>query len=420
MPADTSRIGAILKLILYFADGFAWQYVEKRPFMSDFWRHRRRLETLLGYSSTIMPAIVTGCPPRDTGIWTEYYFDPRERSAVHRFLSRPRTAALRPIVDLARLVLFRLTRKYGYLAEHRLRLPLEISHLFSRHEIRYDEFPAIALPVPTLADVFEKHGLRYEFRYIKGGLSSEEELAHLRERIDEIDVLFYYDPALDGGGHVKGASPEALGAPIAEIERFLPAAWELLSGRGEAPEMILFSDHGMTDVREMFDLFARLESFRLGRDYVVFMDSTFARFWFPDDERRKAVLGALEGVPGRLLTAEDRRRYGVDFPDPAKYGQEVLVADEGIIFHPNYFAPRFLGRRGYPDKATHGYLPEAPSTEGVFFYRGSRWDLEPPDPFPVTSIFDAVVSVIEAAGDDQGDGAETDRSAGSASSPADI
>ena len=68
-------------------------------------------------------------------------------------------APLRPLVDIARLILFRITRLYGYSAEHRLRLPLNVSHLFSRHPIRYDEFPPIALPVPTLADVFRERGL---------------------------------------------------------------------------------------------------------------------------------------------------------------------------------------------------------------------------------------------------------------------
>ena len=157
-----------MKLILYFADGFAWQYTGQRSFMPGFWDQRRPLRTLLGYSSTVMPAIVSGRPPRETGIWTEYYLDPRERSATQRFFSRPRTALLRPLIDLWRLVWFRITRKLGYSAEHRLRLPLEISHLFSRHAIRYDEFPPIALPVPTLVDLFAELGLRHEFRYIKG------------------------------------------------------------------------------------------------------------------------------------------------------------------------------------------------------------------------------------------------------------
>ena len=384
-----------MKLILYFADGFAWQYVEDQPFMDDFWTQRRPLETLLGYSSTIMPAIVTGKKPRDTGIWTEYFFEPRKPSVIQRFFSRPRTSVLHPVVEIARLILFRITRLYGYSAEHRLRLPLSISHLFSRHPIRYDEFPPIQLPVPTLADVFRERGLRYEFRYIKDGLNHANELRWFREHLNEVDVMFYYDPTLDGRGHTAGASAKALSEPITEIDKFLRGACELASNTGVVPEMMLFSDHGMTNVESTFDLFAHLLDFKLGRDYIVFMDSTFARFWFPNGEKRMAVLAAIENVPGRLLTEEDRTRYGVDFVDRNTYGEEVLVADEGVVFHPNYFSPAFLGQRSYPERAMHGYLPDAPSANGVFFYRGERWNAEPATPFPVTSIFDAVVAVVD-------------------------
>ncbi len=395
MSTDTQEGSPTIKLILYFADGFAWQYVEDRPFMEDFWGERRPLETLLGYSSTIMPAIVSGRTPRETGIWTEYFFEPQDPSPTQRLFSRPRLAPLRPLVEIARLILFRFTRLYGYSAEHRLRLPLNVSHLFSRHPIRYDEFPPTELPVPTLADVFRERGLRYEFRYMGDGLDSGAELERLRERLDEVDVLFYYDPTLDGGGHKAGASVEALGAPIAAIDGFLRDAHALISERGEEPEMMLFSDHGMTDVAGTFDLFAELAEFELGRDYVAFVDSTFARFWFPREDCRAAVLSALANAPGHFLTDADRVRYGVDFEDPRVYGEEVLVADEGMIFHPSYFAPNLLGQQGYPDKAMHGYLPGLPSTDGVFFYRGERWDADPPTPFPVTSIFDAVVAILD-------------------------
>jgi hypothetical protein len=395
MSTDLEKRSREIKLILYFADGFAWQYVQERPFMEDFWHKRRPLETLLGYSSTIMPAIVTGRKPQDTGIWTEYYFEPQRPSPTQRFFSRPRTAFMRPFVEVARLLLFRITRLYGYSAEHRLRLPLGVSHLFSRHPIRYDEFPPIDLPVPTLVDVFRERGLRHEFRYMADGLDSAAELSRLREQIDDVDVIFYYDPTLDGGGHKTGASADALATPIAEIERFLRDAHSLLAEEGEEPEMMLFSDHGMTDVAETFDLFDRLDGFELGRDYVAFVDSTFARFWFPTPTKRAAILDALDAAPGRFLSDEDMVRYGVDFEDRTVYGEEILVADEGVIFHPSYFAPNLLGQQGYPDKAMHGYLPGLPSTDGIFFYRGRRWQEEPPNPFPVTDVFAAVVSILD-------------------------
>jgi hypothetical protein len=101
-------------------------------------------------------------------------------------------------------------------------------------------------------------------------------------------------------------------------------------------------------------------------------------------------------VPGTLIDDDARKRYGIEFDDD-RYGQEVLVADEGVVFHPNYFAPRFLPRQGYPERAMHGYLPECDSTYGVFFYRGERGPSDPPSPFPVTRVFDAVSAITASS-----------------------
>lgn len=384
-----------MKLVLYFADGFSWQYVEERGFMDDFFDERRPLRTLLGYSSTIMPSILTGRWPRETGIWTEYYLDPRPRSALQRLLTRPRLRWTLAPVDLLRLVWFRIARRAGLGREHRLRIPFELSHLFTRHPIRYDEFPPIGMSVPTLADLFRERGLRVDFRYLAKGPTAAE-LDHLRRRADDVDVFYFYDPSLDGAGHRAGASAEALAPAIERIERFVREAWSALAQHGDV-ELLLFSDHGMTTVERTFDLFGHLRDFALGRDYLVFMDSTFARFWFPDEDRRRRVLARLASAPGRLLTAEDKRGYGIDFADQ-RYGQDVLVADEGWVLHPNYFAGPFLRWvRRYPEKAMHGYLPEAPSSRGVFFYRGRRHDgRELPDPFSPTDIFGVVRSVTGA------------------------
>ena len=77
-----------MKLILYFSDAFGWQYVERTPFMQDFWTERRPLETVLGYSSTILPCLVSGEPPQRTGIWTEYYRHDRPQSPAVKHNAR--------------------------------------------------------------------------------------------------------------------------------------------------------------------------------------------------------------------------------------------------------------------------------------------------------------------------------------------
>lgn len=384
---------AEMKLILYFADGFSWQYVEEGGFMDGEWDARVPLTTLLGYSSTIIPSILTGKLPRDTGLWTEYYFDPRDPSALSRLLSRRRLKWLLPPVNLLRLVWFRIARKVGLGWEHRLRIPLELSHMFARHDIHYDRFPPIGLPVATLADLFSKRGMKVHYRYLADGPTKTTIADALADT--DCDVYFFSDSSLDHRGHRMGASAERLAPSINKITGFLERLWSVLPG--DDIETILFSDHGMTDVAEVYDLFSALEPWRLGRDYLVFMDSTMARFWFSDLTVKAGIMEALSGAPGRFLTTGDKHELGIDFEDDL-YEQETLAADEGVVFHPNYFAGPFIRwARKYPELAMHGYLPEAPSSRGVFCYRGDRWSAAVPEPFSPTDIFSVVEAITKPA-----------------------
>jgi hypothetical protein len=382
-----------VKLLLYFADAFAWQYLDETDYMATFWDERSPLETVLGYSSTILPVLITGRTPRETGIWTEYYRSDRAPSRAARILGRAKL--LRTPINMARLVAFRFARKAGSLTAHRLRMPLEIAHHFERNQMDYRRFPPVALPVPTLEQVATDLGLRFGFRYLADGYDLEAELSWLEKALEDVDVLFLYDPSVDGRGHHVGASAAALRPELERIARFIERATGLMDEHGGA-EVMLFSDHGMTNVERTFDIFAALGDLEVGRDYLVWVDSTFARFWYPTEEVRGVVHERLASAPAAFLSSEEMRGYGIDFDDD-RYGQEVLAAEEGVVFHPSYISPTFFRTRGYPDKATHGYRPEAPSAYGIFCYRGNRLEGPLPRPVRATDVFGLATSVMERA-----------------------
>jgi hypothetical protein len=152
----------------------------------------------------------------------------------------------------------------------------------------------------------------------------------------------------------------------------------------------------MTDITRTYDLFAALRPWRIGRDYLVFVDSTFARFWY-DDDVRDAIREALRDAPARFLTDDDKQRYGIAFDDD-RYGTDVLVADEAVVFHPSYISPTFFRTKGYPDRATHGYLPECPSAYGVFFRRGPGADPTQAAVMPATGVFGVATEIMDRAG----------------------
>jgi hypothetical protein len=378
-----------MKVILYFADAFAWRYVEETDWMEGWWDERRPLTTILGYSSTILPCLVSGRMPVETGIWTEYYRQDRPQGRLARLVVGSRVL-LTP-VNLARLVAFRVARKAGMPAAHRLRIPLQLAHYFARHDMDYRRFPPVELPVPTIGELCAERGLRFGFRYLAHGFDDAAELARLERELPDKDVLFFYDPSIDGHGHHAGADVVALRPDLDRVERFLRRATELA---GDEVHVLLFSDHGMTNVDRTYDIFRALAPFRLGRDYLVFVDSTFARFWYADAMVREGIHEAVADAPAAFLDEAERRRYGIDFPDD-RYGQEILVVDEGVVFHPSYISPSGLRTRHYPDRATHGYRPEAPTASGICFRKGAGADPSRTGPVHATDVFEIVAEITD-------------------------
>ena len=53
--------------IFVFADALGWAIASRRKFAEDLLPVRNRCETLLGYSSTCDPTILTGTLPQDHG-----------------------------------------------------------------------------------------------------------------------------------------------------------------------------------------------------------------------------------------------------------------------------------------------------------------------------------------------------------------
>ncbi|MCL5125775.1 MAG: alkaline phosphatase family protein, partial [Deltaproteobacteria bacterium] len=256
------------------------------------------------------------------------------------------------------------------------------------------KFPPIDLGVPTLDQVFRDKGLRYCVRMLKGS-PDQTEIEFLRSNSKEFDVFFYFDHILDSMGHRAGGETGKLRAEIEMLDRFLKEAWKILGAEGGC-EIVLFSDHGMTKVERTFDLFRALKDFTLGKDYLVFLDSSFGRFWFPDPQKRELIFNQLKDAPGRFLTREEREEYGLLFKDD-RYGQEIMIADEGVVFHPNYISPSFFRTRNYPDRGTHGFWPEFPSSYGIFAYRGACWKPDDSREILAVDVYKIVCHILDEA-----------------------
>lgn len=112
-------------------------------------------------------------------------------------------------------------------------------------------------------------------------------------------------------------------------------------------EIILFSDHGMSEVNriESLDLEQKFGPMKKSK-YLYFLDSTFLRVWSTDEKFKEAVLRYLMELDfGYVLSDKERSEFGLTNPE---FGDIIFRAAEKTIFLPNFYGSR-------PVKAMHGY-----------------------------------------------------------------
>lgn len=167
---------------------------------------------------------------------------------------------------------------------------------------------------------------------------------------------------LDGIGHAYGPESAEVLAAIGRADALAERLVRELAARVDALDVILFSDHGMVSVTGTVDVWdaVRQTGFRAGRDVIFFLDSTMARFWFPTQVARDAIIRALSKLPGRVLDGRDLRRLDIDGCD-RRNGELIFLAEPGHVIVPNFFQARADHTRGM-----HGYEPDCPDNMGIF------------------------------------------------------
>ena len=112
------------------------------------------------------------------------------------------------------------------------------------------------------------------------------------------------------------------------------------------------SDHGMAPVEKTIDIekiLSREANAKPLKDFVYYIGSTFASFWFFNNSAREEVMSILQKLRsyGRILSDEELTMLGIS---KELYGHLIFALNEGIVFFPNFFQ-----RRNIP-KGMHGYF----------------------------------------------------------------
>jgi predicted AlkP superfamily pyrophosphatase or phosphodiesterase len=343
------------KLSLFlFIDAFGWEVRQRHPeFLKGLITDSKPLETILGYSSACDPSIISGLTPSEHGLWSSYYYDP-EGSPFK--WTRPLSLLPNSIFSRGR-VRNQLTkwvkRRCGIPGYFQLyAVPFDVLLLFSYAENKRIWEPGGLPHGESIFDQLHRKGLPYFVH--ENGTTDEARIERLKGKIrkQEIDFAYCSFGRLDALMHAKGNNHPEIGNLIqgydAQFRSLIAAAEE----NYEEVVWYVFTDHGMHNVTESYDLMSDIEQLNLkwNTDYVAFYDSTLARFWFLNDKGRDAITTALkQHSKGRIVSNDELKQYGVYF-ESHQYGELIFLMNSGI-----QIVPSFMGIK--PCKGMHGYDP---------------------------------------------------------------
>lgn len=242
---------------------------------------------------------------------------------------------------------------------------------------------------PSIFDDLATEDIPYRV-YSDHSLTDKKILDHAQQDLQDGAARFYflYLREMDEFLHEHCNEGKPLAEKLAwyavELRKLFHVALEL----DPQASFTILSDHGMTPVRQHYDLIQQVESlgFTMPQDYVAVYDSTMARFWFFNERARREIVNLLNTLTcGRVLPDEELERMGVFFPDQ-RYGQVVMLLHPGWLFSRS----DFNGQRWQP-VGMHGYHPDDPYSDAVLLSNH-----EPP--VPVRTIADVFTCMEAAAG----------------------
>lgn len=338
--------------LFVFIDAFGWDILQRNRFLEDELPVRSPLGTVMGYSSTCIPTILTGKMPREHGHFSFFYYSPETSPfAACRYLSiLPRSITRRG--RLRRLMSRALQRYYGFTGYFQIyNMPFRHLPLFD-----YSEKADLYAPgginngCPTIFDLLRSRQVPFHLSDWRAAETLNFAKAEQDLRQGQVELAYLYMADMDALLHAKGTQSPLIAEKIRWYEEKIRSLLAVARSQYGEVRLHVFSDHGQADIKQLCPLIERIDrtGLKFASDYVAVYDSTMARFWFFTDAARRAIPAALSEEPlGRTLTPEEVAANGCNFPGN-KFGELFFLLKPGVLL-----CPSFLGE--VPLAAMHGY-----------------------------------------------------------------
>jgi hypothetical protein len=362
--------------VFIYLTGPGWYILKEHGFLEKYCKYQFPVKSQLGCSHAALLTALTGKNPDEHGHFSSYYFNNQDAT---------------PGKTVRKLYRKLLGEKSGYFGNYSI--PMRNLKYFaaSGHPVIRDFTPGCFAPLSSIIDLVHEKKLAHS---IVGAESSSpvQALKDVRNQLSNkaLDFAFIEINEMDSLLHSLPCDFYKIDKKLRyyeeHIENIISVGRELSSDFN----LTVFSGHGMTFAPQRINIKKKIDALGMnyGHDYHAVYDPTMAFFWFKDKSARSITIDRLQGLRHcRILTENEKKEYGIDFPD-RRYGETIVLVDPGFQIYPNDILSK-------PPAGMHGYAPDHPDSLGACLStRPIR-----PAPAQVKDFFKVMANFISGCGE---------------------
>lgn len=245
------------------------------------------------------------------------------------------------------------------------------------HLLKYFDFPMRCrmdkpnfVKSDSIFDLLRKTGRKWLYH---GTPDYKVDLDSIITRIEEdlsppLEFAFFHVGDLDRVGHEHGPESGQIRAALKRVDKGIEHIVKVAKERFEEVHLVIMGDHGMMEVNRHLDIWTELKKLpvKLEKDYLVFLDSTMARFWFFSDRAEDLITDMLDDLAGgHIISQVEKDKYHLNYSHN-KFGDIIFLVDPGVLVFPNFYQNR------KPVKGMHGYAPETPEQQSALLIHSPK------------------------------------------------
>ena len=378
--------------VAILVDALRHDFITKRdsPFLSSLLNNGVGGEIKEPFAFIMHPTWFAGLYPETSGKSLVYWYSPHASPyKFTRFIPLLGDKILMLRKGLDKIV--RYTSRYSYgTAPH---VPLNMLKYFDFADKLPPWNPNYS-PQTTLFDLLRENKLKWLFIGYPG---SDQRTSAIWNKFQieitsDMSFVWLHFAETDLAEHEYGPMSNKRKKKLKEIDETIEKIWDKLNNIFDEVNMLVFGDHGAVEVKKTVNIEGELKSLdlKVGKDYIHFLDSTIARFWFKNDIAKSKVTEMLkEFRDGKILTKQDFIRYKANFSH-TKYGEFMWIANEGTLILPNFW------QGNSPVKGMHGYLSDVKDNQAAFVLSSRMVDerVKLKNPCEMVDVFPTILELM--------------------------